>query len=105
MDQDPPARRATLTLKAQAHPRANLGQDVFSDLVFTPDGRRVIALAGPAIAIWDATTGAERNALERNFHKPTDRLAVAPDGRWLAVTGMIGPYVRLIDIPPPPRAP
>jgi Tol biopolymer transport system component len=105
MDQDPPARRATLTLNAQAHPRANLGQNVFGDLVFTPDGRRVIALAGPTIAIWDATTGAELHSFERNFQNPTDRLAVAPDGRWLAVTGIIRPHVRLIDISPPPPAP
>jgi WD40 repeat protein len=98
--QDPPARRATLTREIEAPLRANLGQDLFGDVVFTPDGRRVASITRSTLAIWDAATGVERDSLDRTFLRSQDHLAISPDGRWLAVTEAQG--VKLIDIVPPP---
>ncbi len=74
---------------------------LFGDVAFTPDGRRVIAIARTAIAIWDAATGVEIATLVRNPSGVGDRLDVSPDGQWLAV--MEAQRARLIAIPPPLR--
>jgi WD40 repeat protein len=100
MAQDPPARRATLTREIEAPLRANLGQDLFGDVVFTPDGRRVASIARSTLAIWDAATGVQRDSLEPSSLRFLDHLAISPDGRWLAVADAQG--VKLIDIVPPP---
>ena len=79
----PPARRAELTLH---HEVGNPPNDWISDVVFTPDGRRVAAVAKQSVVIWNAATGEEEDSLERGSGSSADRLAVSPDGRWLAVT-------------------
>ena len=59
----------------------------------------MIAVATQHVKTWDVASGIEQNAFER--HAPSgisDRLAVSPDGRWLAI---IGPFaVDFVDIPP-----
>jgi hypothetical protein len=66
----------------------------------------VVALVRGTIAIWDVATGAERDSLEReDSASPADRLALSPDGRWLAVTEVVRPYVRLLEMPAPPPSP
>jgi hypothetical protein len=72
----------------------------FTDLAFTHDGRRVIAIAESMIVTWDAATGAELDLLGRLEGDVADRLAVSPDGRWLAITqGMR--RVRVLDLSEP----
>jgi WD40 repeat protein len=103
--QESPARRATLGLDGQGHPRANRGQDFFGDVVFTPDGRRVVSVTEATIATWDTATGAEQDSLVRNSGTSADHLAISPDGRWLAVTGRLRPNVHLIAIDRPVPSP
>jgi WD40 repeat protein len=71
---------------------------ISSDVGFTPDGRRVIGAAMQNVRIWDVATGTEQDAFQRASSKSSDRLAVSPDGRWLAITGPNG--VEVVDIPP-----
>ena len=61
-----------------------------SDVAFTPDGRRVAAVGMQKIRIWDAATGTELDAFERGASSSSDRLAISPDGRWMAVTSPFG---------------
>jgi WD40 repeat protein len=77
--------------------KPNRSQDVFSDVAFTPGEDRVVAVAKSAIVIWDARTGVELDCLERMTGSSTDRLAISPDGRWLAVTEY--EWARLLEIP------
>ncbi len=102
MTSRPPLRRATLTLDPAAPARMNVGADYFGDVVFTPDGRRIISVAGSTIGIWDASTGVEFASLVVSTGNAGHQLAVSPDGRWLAITDHHRPYVRLIGIPQPP---
>ena len=37
-----------------------------SDVAFTPDGRRVVAVAMQRIILWDVATGTEQDAFERD---------------------------------------
>jgi hypothetical protein len=50
-----------------------------------------------AIVIWDAGTGVELDCLERVTGSSIDRLALSPDGRWLAVTE--SERARLLEMP------
>jgi hypothetical protein len=50
------------------------------------------------IAIWDATTGEERHSLDRIMGSSGDRLAVSPDGRWLAITQPAGTGAGFTDL-------
>jgi hypothetical protein len=47
---------------------------------------------------WDAGSGARQDFIRRES-TPSDRLAVAPDGRWIAVTQ--GHHAQVIDLVPP----
>jgi WD40 repeat protein len=96
LTQTPPRRRAELTLHQEGRNRPN---DWMSDVVFTPDGRRVAAVAMQTIVIWNAATGDEQDSLERQSGSSADRLAVSPDGRCLAVIDMGG--IRIFDISTP----
>jgi WD40 repeat protein len=53
------------------------------------------------IRIWDAATGGEFDAFDRGTGGGSDRIAVSPDGRWLAVTSPFGTGIEIFDIPPP----
>jgi len=53
------------------------------------------------IRIWDVMTGAEQDAFERGTASRPDRIAVCPDGRWLAVTAPRGAGISIVDIVPP----
>jgi WD40 repeat protein len=99
LTQSPPARRAEATL----HPQRPGGphDDWVSDVAFTPDGRRVAGVMMNTIVIWDAATGDEQDSLERDMGSSADRLAVSPDGRWLAVSEMRWNGVSLYDISVP----
>jgi WD40 repeat protein len=94
----PPDRRAELMLRQEARNRPN---DWIGEVVFTPDGRRVAAVAMRSIVIWNAATGDEEDSLERESGSSADCLAVSPDGRWLAVTN-VG-RMRVFDINPAGR--
>ena len=102
---EPFARGAVLTFDrgvARSAARTS-GVTMCSDVAFTPDGRRVVAVAMQKIRIWDVATGAEQDAFERGTSGGSDRLAVSPDGRWLAVTSPFGAGVTIFDISPPGR--
>jgi WD40 repeat protein len=73
-----------------------------SDVAFTPDGRRVVAVGMQKIRIWDAATSAEQDAFERSYSRSNDRLAISPDGRWMAVTSPFGAGLSIFNIPPVP---
>jgi WD40 repeat protein/beta-lactamase regulating signal transducer with metallopeptidase domain len=98
LTRSPPVRRAELTLHREGPGRRN---DFVSDIAFTPDGRRVAGIMMTTIAIWDAATGDEQDSLDRGSGSSADRLAVSPDGRWMAVSGMGWSGVSLYDISPP----
>ncbi len=57
-----------------------------SDVAFTPDGTRVIAVGMQMTRIWDVASGTVQDAFERHGAGSVDRIAVSSDGRWLAVT-------------------
>jgi len=98
LTRSPPARRAELTI----HPEPpGMHHDIFaSDVAFTPDGRRVAGVMMQSVVIWDAATGAETDCLDRATGSSADRLAVSPDGRWLAVTQSVGAGASILDISP-----
>ncbi len=98
LTKSPPARRAELTI----HPEPpGMHHDMFaSDVAFTPDGRRVACVMMQSVVIWDAATGAETDCLDRGTGSSADRLAVSPDGRWLAVTQSAGGGASILDISP-----
>ena len=78
MTQEPPARRAELTHKPP--PPRLPGPRPFTDVAFTPDGRRVVAIA-LSIAIWDAATGVELECAgthDRRLRRSPRRLARRP---------------------------
>ena len=96
----PPALRTELSLERRGPvpPDANNFWGPFSSVAFTPDGRRIVAVAPKAIGIWDAATALQLDFIDRRAGSPDDRLAVSPDGRWLAVTESRN--ASLIDISP-----
>jgi WD40 repeat protein len=95
----PPARRAELTLHREGRNRPD---DWISDVAFTPDGQRVVGIAMQTIVIWDATTGDELDSLDRlTGGSSADRLAISPDGRWLAVMRMAWIGVAIYEIGTP----
>ncbi|MFI5459544.1 MAG: WD40 repeat domain-containing protein [Isosphaerales bacterium] len=96
---EPIRRRAVLTFDSKEPGIPNPAPPLYSDVAFTPDGRRVIAVAIPNVRTWDVATGIEQDAFQRGGPSgPSDRLAVSRDGRWLAITGPHG--VDVVDIPP-----
>ena len=98
---EPVCQIAVLTFDRDGDRNLNEVPPLCSDVVFTPDGRRVIAVAVQQIRSWDVATAIERDAVRRGgVIGPTDRLAISPDGRWLAITGPFG--VDFVDIPPSP---
>ena len=98
---EPPARRAVLTFDGPARGLAgpNDRTTMCSDVAFAPDGGRVVAVAMEKVRAWDAATGAERDAFERDTASSSDRLAVSPDGRWMAITSPFGAGVSIPDTP------
>jgi WD40 repeat protein len=102
MTREPLAGRADLTHDRQRPAGLVVpGPQLFTDVAFTPDGRRVIAISSQTIAIWDTATGVERESLDQMVVGPANRLYASPDGRWLAITD--GLMVRLLEIPQPAR--
>nr|VFJ62338.1 MAG: WD40 repeat [Candidatus Kentron sp. FW] len=87
------------------------------DVIFTPDGRQLISVSNDkTIRIWDTGSG----ELVRTLRGQTGaghegKLyagALSPDGRWLAVGGLLAgssreqkTAIRLIDLEAPPDAP
>ncbi len=102
LSREPFARRAVLTFDGNwlGPGGPNDPVTICSDVAFTPDGRRLVAIGMHKVRIWDAATGAEQVAFEeRGRSSPSDRLAISPDGRWLAITRP--GHVSVQDIRPP----
>jgi hypothetical protein len=100
---EPNVRRAVLTFNRGWLFEPDQGVSMCSDVAFTPDGRRIAAVAMHRISLWDIATGTEQDTFERDTSGGSDRLAVSPDGRWLAVTSPIGVGVSILDITPQGR--
>src|SRR5262249_2649975 len=100
LTQQPPSCDAELTLDRRGFPPADPDQagGPFSDVAFTPDGRRRVASALSTVVIWDAATGAQQEFIDREPGVFDDRLDVSPDGRWLAVPAFR--MISLIDLGP-----
>ncbi len=100
---EPAARRAVLTFDRGWLFGPDQQVSTCSDVAFTPDSRRVVAVAMQRISIWDVATGTEQDTFERGTSSASDRLAVSPDGRWLAVTSPFGVGVAVLGIDSPGR--
>ena len=101
LTREPSARRAILTFDPGWLFGPNERFTDCSDVAFTPDGRRVVGIGMLKIRIWDAATGAEQDAFEMMDSGSLNRLAISPDGRWLAVTTPFGAGVVALEISPP----
>ncbi len=93
-----PCAELSLERRGPVPPDTNNFWGPFSGVAFTADGRRIVAVAPKAIGIWDAATALQLDFIDRRAGDPDDRLAVSPDGRWLAVTESRN--ASLIDISP-----
>jgi WD40 repeat protein/beta-lactamase regulating signal transducer with metallopeptidase domain len=98
--QEPFRRRAVLTFDRDRPGGPNQGTQMCSDVAFTPDGRRVVAVGMQTVMVWDVATGTEQSSFGRDSSSSSDQIAVSPDGRWLAITGPSG--IGIMDIPPTP---
>jgi WD40 repeat protein len=100
LTEEPPSCDTELTLDRGGLPRPNPnpGGDDFGDVAFTPDGRRVVAVANSSLGIWDAKSGVQEDLIDCDSGILNGRLDVSPDGRWLAVTSFRN--VVFIDISP-----
>ncbi len=99
MTRSPPARRAELALHGAGPGRHT---DWVSAVAFAPDGRRVAGVMMNMLVVWDAATGDQQASLDRSIGTSADRLAVSPDGRWLAALEIgLGGAIRTYDISPP----
>jgi WD40 repeat protein len=97
LTQSPPARRAELSLHGAGPGKQN---EWVSNVAFTPDGRRVVGIMMATIVIWDAATGDEIASLDRGSGSSADRLAISPDGQWLAVNSPAWGGVSIFDLGP-----
>ena len=90
-DVSPAGRGEVLTLPGpQSEP-------VHPDIVFTPDGRRLVASSGPAgtVRVWNAKTGAELLVLDGHARAKAREhgvigIDVSPDGSRIATAGADG---------------
>jgi WD40 repeat protein/beta-lactamase regulating signal transducer with metallopeptidase domain len=98
LTQAPPARRTQLVPTHGG--RAGQTTDWISAIAFTSDGQRVVGVMCEMIMIWDAATGAPQDSFRHGPAGLNDRLALAPDGRSLAITQEVGMGVSLFDISP-----
>jgi WD40 repeat protein len=57
-------------------------------LVFSPDGRLIVAGGSRELYFWEASTGKVVLHIRRSFHFGTRCLAFSPDGRALATAGL-----------------
>ncbi len=66
-------------------------------VAFTPDGSRVVSVGDDrAVRVWDVVSG--EVVLEAASPRPrARRMAVSPDGRSVAVTGLFDEVVRILD--------
>jgi RNA polymerase sigma factor (sigma-70 family) len=87
---DVEARKVTARLVGKKAPGQASGHgDVIRSLVFTPDGKTLISVGDHCdgtIRLWDVGSGKERLRL-KGQHGDGNLLALAPDGKTLAVTG------------------
>jgi WD40 repeat protein len=67
-------------------------------LAFSADGKRLVSLSGGALSVWDVRTGDEIRRFRARPEEGTGRLALAPDGRTVAVGSRRG-FVTVLKLP------
>lgn len=76
------------------------GQNYFHDLAFSPDGRKLGAVAdgrgGKTLMLWDSASGKSDGPV-RTYAEAPESLAFSPDGRWMAV-GLFDSTIRLSSL-------
>ncbi|MCH7557546.1 MAG: hypothetical protein IIB56_08835 [Planctomycetes bacterium] len=68
------------------------------DVVFSPDGKRIIAACRGGLKIWDASTGAE--IFSPNESKNCMAVAISPDGKTIATTDNENNIILLESVVP-----
>jgi WD40 repeat protein/tRNA A-37 threonylcarbamoyl transferase component Bud32 len=96
---DPGDRAVRLCDRATGRVRAVLRGHTanLADIVFSPDGTRVVTTADETLRVWDAVTGQQLHA----FRMPPDAappLTLSPDGRTVAARGRGGSTAHLWDL-------
>ena len=97
---DVEARQTSAEMRGDKEPQQLRGEgDAITMLAFTPDARALVSVGDygdGTIRVWDVERGRERRRLRSQFGD-TRHLALSPDGKTLAVTGMSS-RVALWDI-------
>ena len=78
-------RRLEVVAGENQDPQVIYGPSYVTDLLFTPDGSRLITAHHPgSVRSWDPTTGTELIRMAGNGYGATG-LSVSPDSKWVAV--------------------
>jgi YD repeat-containing protein len=80
----------------QLHLMLDHGDYAVRDVVFTPNGTRIVTTSGQIVRVWDMVTG---DALARfDLDDFVQKLVLSRDGRWLVTIQRSGKHVFLWDL-------
>ena len=80
----------------QLHLMLDHGDHAVREVVFTPDGTRVVTTSGDTVQVWEAVTG---DSLARFKHDDfVQKLVLSRDGQWLATLQRSDKHVLVWDL-------